>query len=467
MSPADTGASAVIRAGAAHPTSPSSPSSPSSSVPSPGSTSAARVAAGVGGHAGAASDADATRLRPGGPGYRRLSLALFAAGLATFALLYSTQALLPAISADLRATPDAASWTVSGATLGLALAVLPLSALSERFGRRALMTGSLTVAVLIALAVPFAPDLGTLVALRTVQGVALAGLPASAMAFLAEEVRAKALVGAVGLFVAGNSVGGMSGRIVTGWVAQLWGWRAALGVLALLAVVCAAVFRLLVPPARHFTPAGAGPRALLRTVGGHLSDPLLCRLYAIGALFMTVFGAVYTVIGYRLADEPFGLPQGVAGSVFLVYLVGTVASAAAGRLVARLGRRGALYAAVVTTAAGLLVSLADAIAAVLAGLVLVTAGFFTGHAVASSSVSRSACTGRAQASALYQAAYYVGSSVGGAVGALAYHAAGWPGTVALGLVAVVAAAGITLYATRRALAERRCRAAHPAAYARS
>ncbi|WP_095756945.1 MFS transporter [Streptomyces xinghaiensis] len=452
MSPADTGASAVIRAGAADPT---SPSAPGPSTP--------RATAG----AGADSGAGATGLHPGGPGYRRLSLALFAAGVATFALLYSTQALLPAISADLRVTPDAASWTVSGATLGLALAVLPLSALSERFGRRALMTGSLTAAALIALAVPFAPDLGTLVALRTVQGVALAGVPASAMAFLAEEVWAKALVGAVGLFVAGNSIGGMSGRIVTGWVAQLWGWRAALGAIALLAVVCTAVFRLLVPRAAHFTPAEAGPRALLRTVGGHLSDPLLRRLYAIGALFMTVFGAVYTVIGYRLADEPFGLPQGIAGSVFLIYLVGTAASATAGRLVARLGRRGALYAAVVTTAAGLLVSLADAIAAVLAGLVLVTAGFFAGHAVASSSVSRSARTGRAQASALYQAAYYVGSSAGGAVGALAYHAAGWPGTVALGLAAVVAAAGITVYATRRALAERRCRAAHPAVYARS
>lgn len=36
-----------------------------------------------------------TRLTPGGPGYRRMSFALFLAGVATFALLYSTQALLP------------------------------------------------------------------------------------------------------------------------------------------------------------------------------------------------------------------------------------------------------------------------------------------------------------------------------------------------------------------------------------
>ncbi|MFC9427378.1 MFS transporter [Streptomyces sp. NPDC056987] len=394
-------------------------------------------------------------LSPGRPGYRRMSFALFAAGVATFALLYSTQALLPAISAGLGVTASQASWTVSAATGALAVFVLPLSALSERFGRRTLMSVSLAVAVAVGLLVPFAPNVESLVALRAVQGAALAGLPASAMAYLAEEVRPKALVAAIGLFVAGNSVGGMSGRILTGWVAQLWGWRAALGAVGLMAVACAVAFRILLPKARNFHPRSLSPAGLARTVAGHLADPLLRRLYAIGGLFMTVFGAVYTVIGYRLVEAPFSLPQGVIGSIFLVYLVGTVSSAAAGRLVARLGRRGALYLAVGTTTAGLLLSLADALAAVLLGLVLITAGFFAGHAVASSAVSRTAKTARAQASALYQSSYYLGSSAGGTLGAIAFHAGGWAATVALGLVAVLGVVSITLYGTRVARAEQR------------
>ncbi|MFJ3581474.1 MFS transporter [Streptomyces sp. NPDC090127] len=405
--------------------------------------------------AAATSTAADTRLAPGAPGHRRMSFALFAAGLAAFALLYSTQALLPAISAEFGASASAASWTVSAATGALALLVLPMSALSERFGRRRMMTVSLAVAVGVGLLVPFAPNLEWLVALRAVQGAALAGLPASAMAFLAEEVRPKALIAAIGLFVAGNSIGGMSGRIVTGWVAQMWGWRAGLLAVGLMAVACAVAFRLLIPKARNFTPGSLNPKALAATVRGHLADPLLVRLYAIGALFMTVFGAVYTVIGYRLVEAPFSLPQGVIGSIFLVYLVGTVSSAAAGKLVGRLGRRGALYLAVGTTAAGLLLSLADSLPAVLAGLVLITAGFFAGHAVASSSVSRTATTGRAQASALYQSAYYVGSSVGGTLGAIAFHSGGWAGTVLLGLVAVLGVVSITLYGTHSARVEAR------------
>ncbi|WP_189707657.1 MFS transporter [Streptomyces phaeofaciens] len=420
MSPASTGASTIVGAASSVP----------SSLPSADS-----------------------RMAPGGPGYRRMSFALFLAGVATFALLYSTQALLPLISGDFGVAASEASWTVAAATGGLALFVLPMSALSERYGRRTVMTASLAVAVAVGLLVPLAPSLGSLVVLRAVQGAALAGLPASATAYLAEEVRPRALVTAIGLFVAGNSVGGMSGRVITGWVAQEWGWRAAVAVIGVLAVGCAIAFRLLLPAPRHFTPGSLRPGALVRTVRGHLADPLLCRLYAIGALFMTVFGGVYTVIGYRLTEAPFSLPQGVVGSIFLVYLVGTVSASTAGRLVGRLGRRGALYLAGGTTAAGLLLSLADSLALVLLGLVLITAGFFAGHAVASSAVSKTATTGRAQASALYQSAYYIGSSAGSTVGAIAFHAGGWAGTVGVGVLAVLGVVTITVFGSRAARRE--------------
>ncbi|MFC8713882.1 MULTISPECIES: MFS transporter [unclassified Streptomyces] len=434
MSPADTGASTAVDASpAVSSDSPASSTSPASSVSSAPSVSSAD-----------------SRMAPGGPGYRRMSLALFLAGVATFALLYSTQALLPLISGEFGVAASEASWTVAAATGGLALFVLPMSALSERFGRRTVMTASLVVAVAVGLLVPFAPSLGALVVLRALQGAALAGVPASAQAYLAEEVRPKALVTAIGLFVAGNSVGGMSGRVITGWVAQEWGWRVAVGLVGLIAVACAVAFRLLLPAPRHFTPGSLRPRVLAGTVRDHLSDPLLRRLYAIGALFMTVFGGVYTVIGYRLTEAPFSLPQGIVGSIFLVYLVGTVSASTAGRLVGRLGRRGALYLAGATTAAGLLLSVPDSLVSVLLGLVLITAGFFAGHAVASSAVSRTASHGRAQASALYQSAYYIGSSVGSTVGATAFHGQGWDGTVGVGLLAVAGVVAITALGSRAA-----------------
>ena len=436
-----------------------------SDEPSPGaltSPSPVATAAHATASAGTASAPDLRHL-PGSRGLRRTQLALFGAGLATFLLLYSTQALLPALSASLRLTPGQASLTVSAAAIGLALAVIPVSALSERYGRTAVMTASVFTAAAIALILPFAPDLGTLTALRALQGIALAGLPATAMAYLAEEVHPTALASAMGLYVAGNSIGGMSGRLVSGMVAGSFGWRWGLASVAILSLLCAVAFRALIPRARHFRPGPINPAALLRTVTSHLRNPLLGRLFALGLLFMTVFGAVYTVMGYRLVAAPFGLSQGLASSIFAVYIVGTFASAVSARVTGRLGRRGTLYLAIGTTSAGLLLTLPNSLPLALLGLVLITAGFFTGHCVASASVGRTATHGRAQASALYLAAYYLGNSLGGTLGADAYHSTGWHGTVLVALAAMVLAAGVTLYGTVHArTAAHRMVAAHPA-----
>ncbi|WP_329372089.1 MFS transporter [Streptomyces sp. NBC_00669] len=413
----------------------------------PGAGTAARpTGAGAPVHTAPADSADPAddRLRAGTPAYRRANLALFAAGLATFALLYSTQALLPALSAGLRLSPAQASLTVSASTGALALTLLPASALSEKYGRTRVMTVSVFTASLLALAVPFAPNLAVLVALRALQGVALAGLPATAMAYLAEEVHPSAVPSAIGLYVAGNSIGGMSSRVAGGALAQAYGWRTALFAVGATALVCAVAFRLLAPPARHFSPGSISPAALGRTVTGHLRDARLRRLYAVGMLFMAVFGAVYTVLGYRLTAAPYGLSQSAIGAVFLVYLVGTGTSAASGALTARVGRRGAFAVALALCGGGLAVTWARPLWAVLAGLVLITGGFFIGHAVASGAVSRTALTGRAQASALYLTAYYIGNSLGGTLGASAYHLSGWTATTLLAFLALLLAAPAAL-----------------------
>jgi len=67
---------------------------------------------------------------------RRLNAAMLFAALAAFGLLYSTQALLPAIGASFGVGPTAASLTVSAATGALALAILPLQQLAYAIARR-------------------------------------------------------------------------------------------------------------------------------------------------------------------------------------------------------------------------------------------------------------------------------------------------------------------------------------------
>ncbi|MDD7941117.1 MFS transporter [Actinomycetospora lutea] len=377
-------------------------------------------------------------LRRGDPGFRPVAVGLFFAGFTTFALLYATQPLLPALVDAYGITPGTASLSVSVSTAAVAVGIIPASALSERWGRRPVMLGSLVAAVALGLGAALAPDFGLLLVLRALEGLALAGLPAVGMAYLADEIDGGHLGGAMGLYVAGNSVGGFGGRILVSALADLTGsWRWALAGIALLSAACLVAFALVLPASRRSRPAPVGVGALLRDVGAHLRDPVMRRLFAVGLLVMGVFVCAYNYVTFLLLGPPFALPPLVVGFVFVLYAVGTATSARAGRLADRVGARPVLIGAAGVAAIGAAAMLMSWVAVVIAGLVLLTVGFFAAHPVASAWVGRRAEHGRAVASGLYLAAFYVGSSVGGTLGGVAYGLAGWPATV--GFMAVLLA----------------------------
>lgn len=388
----------------------------------------------------------ADRHRRGSPGFRRVALALFSAGLATFTALYCVQALLPALATDFRLSPAQASLAVSVATGTLAAGMIPLTALSEALGRTRLMTVSLFAASGFGLLQAVSPDFTVLLVLRGLQGLALAGLQAVAMSYLAEEVDRGSLGFAMGLFVAGNGIGGMAGRLLAGLTVDIADWRWAIGLVGVVALICSIVFRLAIPASAHFTPRPLRLRDLAGSIGRALTDSGLLRLYAVGFLAMGTFVTIYNYLGFRLLGPDFRLSQTVVGMIFVVYLAGSVSSAAAGRLVDRFGRRPLLWITGAVTLLGVLLTLADNLGAVIAGLIVTTGGFFALQAVASGWVgARSAALG-AQGSAVYLFCYYLGSSVGGSVGGLAYSGGGWLGVVEYGgaFLAVVITLAVTL-----------------------
>jgi predicted MFS family arabinose efflux permease len=315
------------------------------------------------------------------------------------------------------------------------------------------MTVAMLGATAVGLAVPFAPSFGLVVAGRAVEGLLVAGVPAVAMAYLTEMLTvsgdASAVPRAAGTYVAGTSMGGLLGRLVTGGVAELFGWRAGVGAVAVACLVATAVFVWLaprdrVPPAgirglrSGDAPADGGRPGRLRA----LLSPRLLVLDAQGLLLMGGFVAVYNYLGFRLVDDPFGLSSGVVSLVFLAYLAGTWSSARTGRLVGRHGRRRVLLVSTGVMAAGVTATLSGWLPVVLAGLVVLTAGFFGAHAVASGWTPVAAPRARTQAAAVYNLAYYAGSSVFGWLGGVWFALAGWPGTVGMVLALVALAAGL-------------------------
>lgn len=393
-----------------------------------------------------------SRPRVGTPAYRRTVIALIAAAVATFAQLWSVQPILPAVAESFETTAAQAALTISLATGGMAGFTLVWSGLADRLGRARVITLSLLLATLVGCAAPFAADLVLLLALRALQGAALGGVPAAAVAYLAEEIHPTDVPRATGLYIAGNPLGGMGGRLLAGMAAEYGGWQWGVGANTLLGLVALAVFVLVLPRARTRTATsrtdggrgeGMGPR--LRAA---LSTRGLLPLYAQALLLMGAFMTVYNLLGFRLMDQPFGLSQAATSLLFLAYTAGMVGSAAAGSMTVRWGGH-----AVLTLAGALMVTALVALAApflmvVIAALLVLTFAFFSAHATASAWVGRQAVRARAQATAIYTLCYYLGSSLFGWMGGLVYDAVGWNG--ALGF-----AAGLTVLAALIALRLRR------------
>ena len=386
----------------------------------------------------------------GSPAFRRMLAALVCAGIATFAQLYSPQGVLEMISADLSIRAEQAALTISAATLALALTVVPWSFVGDRIGRLRAMVIAVLSATVLGLVAAWAPTFPLVLALRFLEGAALGGVPALAMAYLSEEMAPRARALGAGWFVAGTTVGGLMGRLVATPVADVLGWRAGVTVVALLSAVAAVTFLLTAPGERRFVPAaghqGARPRlsGLLRS----LRDPGLLALLAFAFLMMGGFVAVYNYLTFHLSRPPYSLPGALLGLVFLAYLGGTVASPVAGRLAGAHGRLPVMLGGMAVMAAGLLATLAGPLPRLLIGLVVMTGGFFGAHAVASGWAGARSAGAGSQATGLYNLAYYAGSSVLGWRVGLVYEAWGWGATVTVVLAVIAAAAALVLLALR-------------------
>ena len=367
----------------------------------------------------------------GSPAFARVILALVAAGFSTFALLYCTQPLLPIFTVAFHRSAAAASLSVSAATGALGGALLFSSVVAERIERRRMMLASVVTAAFLTLVVAVAPNWPLLLVARALTGLALSGVPAVALTYVGEEMEPDAIGLAVGLHIGGNVFGGMTGRLVTGILADHFGWRAAVAIVGGLGLASAVLLRIFLPASRRFRPARPTLGAALAKLAQPFRDPGLRWLFLETFLCMGVFVTIYNYIGFRLLGPPYRLSQTAVGFIFSLYLLGIFSSAWIGDLAGRLGRRRVFWAPVTVMGMGVALTAARPLPLVIAGVALFTFAYFGAHSTASGWVAHRAGAVRAQASSLFLFSYYMGSSVIGYVGGIAWGAHGWGGVTIL------------------------------------
>lgn len=366
-------------------------------------------------------------IEKGTPMFMRTVLALFSGGFATFALLYCVQPMMPVLSHEFSINAAQSSLILSVATGMLAIGLLITGPISDRLGRKPVMVTALFCAALFTMISALMPTWEGILLTRALVGLSLSGLAAVAMTYLSEEIHPQHIGLAMGLYIGGNAIGGMSGRLITGVLVDFISWHTAMLIIGGLAMIAATVFWKILPESRNFRPRSLHPRSLLDGFILQFRDAALPWLFLEAFLLMGSFVTLFNYIGYRLLAEPYHLSQSLVGLFSVVYLSGIYSSAKIGALADKLGRRKVLWSVIVLMLAGIALTMFTPLSLVIVGVLLFTFGFFGAHSVASSWIGRRALKAKGQASSLYLFCYYAGSSVAGTAGGMFWHYAGWNG----------------------------------------
>lgn len=366
-------------------------------------------------------------------------------GFCAFFNLYGPQSLLPSLAHEFDASPAQISLTMTATTFAIAISAPFAGAIADVLGRKRVIVAAMIVATLPLIMIALAPNLHALIVWRFVLGLALPPIFTVVVAYIGEEWPAAQATGAMGAYMAATSLGGFSGRFVSGLLADMVGWRMGFAITAAMTFACGIAVAALLPRERNFSRSEGLAASGAQTLS-HLRNPQLVATYAVGFGTLFTFVALFTYVNFLLAAPPFNLSPTLLGAIFVTYLAGAIAVLWLGRAVARFGRKQLVIGAIAIWCGGALLTLVPSLPVIIIGLAVAASGGFIVQATSTAYVALTAESGRTSAVGLYAMMYYIGGSVGGVLPGLTWASGGWPACVAMVLVMLAVMAAVIVFA---------------------
>ncbi|MFG3258723.1 MFS transporter [Streptomyces sp. NPDC048172] len=379
--------------------------------------------------------------------WRRLLLAVVC-GVAV-ASVYAAQPVLEPMGRDLGVPAELTGWIVATGQFGYLAGLVLLVPLGDVTDRRRLIAAHLA---LTAAGLAVTASAAATAAWTAFAGLAAAGLFAvvvqTAVAYAASVSPPAERGRNIGVVTSGVVVGILGARVVTGALAEAWGWRSVYATLAALSLGLSALVLAVLPPEERPARAAGYGRAVV-ALGGLFGERLFLTRGLIAFFLFASFGTLWSGLSLPLSAAPWRLDESQIGLFGVAGLAGALGAARAGRWADR-GR-----AAPVTGLALVLLLLSwAAIAQLPRSLALLAAGVvlldFAVQAVHVSNQHLLTAAHPERTSAAiggYMVFYSLGSALGAATTTAAYAAHGWPGPTLLG--AAFALCALTVWAVGR------------------
>jgi MFS transporter, YNFM family, putative membrane transport protein len=375
-------------------------------------------------------------------------LAVGLAGYCAFVNLYSPQAILPLLSQEFGATAAEISTIITVSTLAVALTAPFTGAVADVLGRKRVIVAAMFVLVVPTVMVGLSTSLSAIIFWRAVQGLVLPPIFAVTVAYIGDEWPHQQATTAAGIYSSGSSLGGFTGRLLTGLLADLINWRAGFFALASIAFAGAIAVAVLLPRERKFERS-AGLAASGRQMLAHFRNRQLVATYAVGFGVLFNFICTFTYISFHLAAPTYELSASWLGALFVVYLTGSLLTPWTGWAVGRFGRRRFTVRVIALWGVGIALTLAPSLPLIILGLAISAGCGLICQAISTAYVTITAKAGRSSAVGLYVTSFYGGGSFGAALGGVAWTYGAWPACVAVVVAMLVVQAAIVYFGWAR------------------
>lgn len=357
--------------------------------------------------------------------FRIIRNCMLISGLSVFAQLYLFQPMLSELQASFGVSLATGSLAVSASTIGMATGLFLFAFKADTFKRERLMSLSLVLSALLTITSAFMSHFVLLILLNFLKGIALSGVSAVALAYLSDEIEPGKIGLAISLYLSGNTIGGMTGRVAGSLLAGWGGWQQAVWAIGITSLLLGFLFYWKIPASSQVSQNSISIKEKLQQMKDLLSKRLFIGMYLIAALAMGVFVSVYNYISIQLESPRYGLPHQMIAMIFVMYLTGVAGSIIVGKLSDKHRPERLLRYSLILLGAGLSMLLIPRLWALIAGLGILTFAFFSTHTIASRIVSVNASRSKSSATSIYWLSYYAGSSIIGSLTGIILTLFGW------------------------------------------
>lgn len=206
----------------------------------------------------------------------------------------STGVIAPDIARDLSLRPEALGVLSSAFFLTFAAAQIPVGAVIDRFGPKAAMLGSLSLAIAGAAMFGFADTLAGLTIARALMGLGCSTLYVAPLSLYARTFAPERFANLVGLQLGVGTLGALLATAPLAYAAAAIGWRASFWVVAAITIAIGAVVAVLVP---HRRPGDTAPQSILHSFSGFGEVVRIPGVWPLFAINLASYSAFVTIIG--------------------------------------------------------------------------------------------------------------------------------------------------------------------------